>query len=117
VAAPSASQKMQQTVYYAVNIASVGPATKSELRKLVAFLEANPTATISINGHADGSGSEFVNTMLAQKRSNNVKEYLILKGILSTRINVNAYGSSRPVATNVTEAGRAKNRRVEILVE
>lgn len=117
VAVPSASQKMQQTVYYAVNIASVGPATKSELRKLVAFLEANPTATISINGHADGSGSEFVNTMLAQKRSNNVKEYLILKGIFSTRINVNAYGSSRPVATNATEEGRAKNRRVEILVE
>ena len=114
---PIVAEAIHQTVYYAVNIAGVGPATKTELRKLVAYLEANPNTTITINGHADGSGPEFVNTNLAQKRANNVKEYIESKGILSSRIKVISFGSSKPVATNDTETGRAKNRRVEIFVE
>ena len=114
---PIIAKTIQQTIYYAVNIAGVGPATKAELRKIVAFLEANVNATISISGHADGSGPEFANTTLAKKRANNVKEYLESKGMLSSRIKVISYGSSKPIATNDTEIGRAKNRRVEIVVE
>ena len=117
IVAVPVSKTIQQTVYYAKNIFSVGPATKAELRKLVSFLEANPNASISISGHADGSGSESVNKVLALKRANSVKEYIESKGILSSRIKVSSFGSSQPVATNNTEDGRAKNRRVEIVVE
>jgi outer membrane protein OmpA-like peptidoglycan-associated protein/tetratricopeptide (TPR) repeat protein len=112
-----ATKAIQQTFYYAVNISAVGPATKAELRELVLYLKANPNAIISISGHADGSGPESANVTLAQKRAGNVQEYLESKGILSSRIKVNAYGSSRPAATNATETGRAKNRRVEIIVQ
>ncbi|WP_157447087.1 OmpA family protein [Cytophaga aurantiaca] len=117
VTTPVAAQKIQQTFYFAVNISTVGPSTKAELRELVSILEKNPNATISISGHADGSGPESVNTTLAQKRAANVKEYLESKGILASRIKVASYGSTKPVATNDTEAGRSKNRRVEIVVE
>lgn len=117
VSAPVAVESMQQTFYYAVNIAGIGPATKAELRNLVAFLEKNPDATVTISGHADGSGPEFVNTTLAKKRADNVKAYMESKGIASARMKVFAYGSSKPAATNATEAGRAKNRRVEITVD
>jgi outer membrane protein OmpA-like peptidoglycan-associated protein/tetratricopeptide (TPR) repeat protein len=112
-----AFKTIEQTFYYAVNISGIGPATKAELRILVSFLEANPNTVISINGHADGSGPESVNAPLSQKRANGVKEYLESKGIPASRIKINAYGSSKPVAVNTTEAGRAKNRRVEVTVE
>ena len=112
-----AAQKTQQIIYFPLNISDIGPASKNELREIIAFVQKDSNAKITISGHADGSGSEKINTQLSEKRANSVKEYLIAKGVDASRIKIQAFGSHQPQASNETEAGRAKNRRAEITVK
>ncbi len=69
-----------------------------------------------IHGHTDHSGSDAVNTMLSEKRANAVKAYLIKKGLAAERLEAKGYGAAQPIADNNTEAGKSKNRRVEIML-
>jgi len=69
-----------------------------------------------IEGHADNIGSDEYNLELSSRRANSVKDYFIQKGISPGRLSSYGYGKSMPVAANETEEGRAKNRRVEILI-
>src|SRR6218665_1020541 len=87
-----------------------------ELMKVVTFLKANPSYRIALSGHTDNIGNKSSNLLLSQNRSAAVKEYLVSKGIAADRIETAGYGSSKPVASNSTDAGRAKNRRVEFVV-
>jgi len=68
---------------------------------------------ISIEGHTDGVGSEEYNQGLSERRAKSVRQYLINQGVDATRLRASGFGKSKPVATNVTEQGRAENRRVE----
>ncbi|MEJ7556679.1 MAG: OmpA family protein [Pedobacter sp.] len=69
---------------------------------------------VSLKGHADGIGAYKYNWVLSDKRAVSVKDYLITKGVKSERIVTTPFGSTVPIATNKTAAGRQKNRRVEI---
>ncbi|WP_316809995.1 OmpA family protein [Pedobacter heparinus] len=69
---------------------------------------------ISLRGHADSIGKYKYNWVLSDKRAINVKKYLVSKGIKAERIITTPFGSTVPIASNKTEAGRQKNRRVEI---
>ena len=71
---------------------------------------------VGVNGHTDNNGGDDVNMPLSEKRAASVKEYLMRKGLKDQRIETKGYGSSRPVADNGTEAGRSRNRRVEIVL-
>ncbi len=71
---------------------------------------------IGVYGHTDNSGSDAVNTPLSEKRANAVKAYLLKKGLISNRIEAKGFGSAKPIADNTTEAGKSKNRRVEIVL-
>lgn len=71
---------------------------------------------LGIYGHTDNSGSEEVNKPLSEKRANAVRDYLINKGLTSNRIESKGYGSDKPIADNSTAEGKAKNRRVEIVL-
>jgi len=89
-----------------------------ELNRIAAFLTENANAKIEIGGHADKTGSSGFNKKLSFKRAEAVKKYLVRAGVPASKIDVKAYGEEKPVADNVTDAGRAKNRRVEfILIE
>lgn len=111
------AEKIKQVIYFATNISAIGPASKNELREIIALAQKDSAVQIRIDGHADGSGSEKINTQLSQVRANSVKEYLIARGVDAARIKVQAFGSTQPIASNDTEAGKSKNRRVEIRVE
>jgi outer membrane protein OmpA-like peptidoglycan-associated protein/tetratricopeptide (TPR) repeat protein len=117
VAAVVVVESIQQTVYFATNVSDVGPASKAELRQIVAYLGLHPEAILTIEGHTDGSGPESINMLLALKRANSVKAYFELKGVAASRMSVVAFGSKNPVASNDTEVGRSKNRRVTIRVQ
>lgn len=69
---------------------------------------------VSLRGHADSRGKYKYNWVLSDTRAISVKKYLVSKGVDENRIVTTPYGSTVPVATNKTEAGRQKNRRVEI---
>jgi OOP family OmpA-OmpF porin len=87
------------------------------LKEVAQDLKANPNLKIKIliEGHADSTGSSKYNTKLSQKRADAVKNKLAEYGIEADKIETEAYGEDKPVATNETKEGRAKNRRVEII--
>lgn len=86
------------------------------LDEFVEFLEENDNLHISIEGHTDNIGSAEYNQDLSTRRAKAVYDYLISKGIAAERLQYKGYGFSRPIASNETEDGRAKNRRTEFVI-
>ena len=71
---------------------------------------------MTVIGHTDSTGSDAVNNPLSLKRANSVRDYLVTRGVASTRFATDGRGSREPIAANDTAANRALNRRVEIFV-
>lgn len=92
------------------------PSSFVELKKIVLILQQNPTYKIEISGHTDNIGNKSSNILLSQNRAKAVMDYLISQKIAAERITFSGYGSSKPVANNETEEGRATNRRVEFIL-
>ncbi|MCX7553538.1 OmpA family protein [Marinicella sp. S1101] len=84
--------------------------------KVLDFIDGYPERNIRIEGHTDSSGSDAFNLNLSQQRADAVKSLLVDYGINSSRIEAIGMGESLPVADNNTEAGKAKNRRVDIII-
>ena len=94
-----------------------------ELKKAIDFVKKYRGAKVKLEGHTDSKGTEEYNQKLSERRAEAVKQYLIKEGAVnSSMISATGYGESRPVAPNKTPdgkdnpAGRAENRRVEILI-
>ncbi len=85
------------------------------LEPIVKEMKAYPEIEIEVRGHTDSVGRYQSNMRLSQKRAESVKMYLVKQGIASNRIRAVGFGPSSPVADNRTAAGRAKNRRIEIV--
>ena len=92
------------------------PQSKVELDKLVAYMNSVNTLAIEIGGHTDSSGKASSNQSLSLARAKAVVMYLVRKGVAAKRLTYKGYGSSQAVDDNKTAAGRAKNRRVEVMV-
>ena len=71
---------------------------------------------LGVYGHTDNNGNDAVNIPLSEKRADAVRQYLVSKGLPVNRIESKGFGSSKPVADNNSDAGRSKNRRVEIVL-
>jgi outer membrane protein OmpA-like peptidoglycan-associated protein len=84
---------------------------------LIAFLETNPNASITVDGFTSSEGDLTINQELSQSRADTFKQYLISKGVSADRIVTNGKGVNNPIALNDTEEGRQKNRRVEISIQ
>ena len=84
-----------------------------ELDRLVQFMQENPKLKIRINGHTDNIGSSEYNMKLSDQRAVSVMQYLRSKGIPYERIISRGFGSTKPVESNETPEGRARNRRTE----
>jgi len=84
--------------------------------KVVEFINSYPDNQVRIEGHTDSSGSNQLNLKLSQLRADAVKALLIQNGILSSQIKSVGMGEDFPVAENTSNAGKAKNRRVEIII-
>ena len=104
-------------ILFATNSSTLSDASKSALRSLARSLEANPNTDIKIVGHTDSTGNVDYNQTLSEKRAKSVYDYLMSdQGISSKRMNYEGKGVHEPVADNATPEGRAKNRRVEIMI-
>ncbi|MGE0930486.1 OmpA family protein [Peijinzhouia sedimentorum] len=86
--------------------------SKTELKKIIAFLNAYPDIKIEIEGHTDNVGSAQYNLELSRNRALSVYEYLLENGIADNRVYYKGYGMEKPIATNETEEGRQQNRRI-----
>lgn len=90
--------------------------SKTVLRKVAESLQNEPDVKIIIMGHTDSMGSDQYNKNLSQGRAQSVVDYLSTQGISRSRMEAIGYGESKPVATNNTDEGRERNRRVELQV-
>lgn len=81
----------------------------------IVLKEYNKTNVI-VSGHTDSDGDESKNITLSQERATTVADYLNSQGVAENRLTANGYGSSRPVASNKIDEGKAQNRRVEITI-
>jgi outer membrane protein OmpA-like peptidoglycan-associated protein len=86
------------------------------LNQFATSLNQNTASTVTIIGHTDSTGSDAINNPLSVERANATRDYLVSRGVAGARIGTDGRGSREPVADNSTQAGRDKNRRVEIYV-
>ncbi len=101
-------------IFFEFDKAELLPESYAELNRVVKFLMQNPSQSVEISGHTDNKGTNEYNRELSDRRAKAVVEYLVENGCNAENIVARGYGESKPVATNDTENGRAKNRRVEM---
>ena len=95
--------------------ADIKPESQSIVDQIGEMLRQNKDLKISVEGHTDNVGSEKSNQLLSENRAKAVMNSLIARGIDKTRLSYKGWGSTKPIADNSTEEGKAKNRRVEIV--
>jgi outer membrane protein OmpA-like peptidoglycan-associated protein len=86
------------------------------LDRFAQSLNQNQATTVRIIGHTDSTGSDAINNPLSVNRAASTRDYLVARGVAGQRIAIDGRGSTQPIADNASEAGRARNRRVEIYV-
>jgi outer membrane protein OmpA-like peptidoglycan-associated protein/tetratricopeptide (TPR) repeat protein len=104
-------------ITFKTNSASLSGNSKSTLDAFAHYLDQNPTMKVSIEGHTDNVGDPESNLTLSTERAFTVMEYLQSQGISSDRLSFKGWGSKKPLASNSTEKGRAKNRRTEFVIK
>lgn len=101
---------------FASGQANLTAAAAASVKALGLYLAALPGGAVQVLGHTDSQGEDAANQALSERRAQQVRATLAAAGVDRARITAQGLGEARPVADNATAAGRAKNRRVEILV-
>ncbi|MBI4931694.1 MAG: OmpA family protein [Bacteroidetes bacterium] len=104
-----------ENIFFETAKSTLLPSSFESLNNLGDWLKKNPSAEIQISGHTDNKGNEEENKKLSFDRAKSVKEYLASKNAVN-KIEINGFGSTNPIASNDSEEGRSKNRRVEFVI-
>ena len=96
--------------------AAIKPQMRPILDRFAQTLKDNPATNVRIIGHTDSKGSDAINNPLSLDRAASARDYLTDRGVAQGRIEIAGRGSREPVADNGSEAGRARNRRIEVFV-
>ena len=102
-------------VHFDVNSATLRPDSVTALQNVLSVIDKKPDSAWVISGHTDNQGAADLNQRLSQARAAAVIVWLASHGVAATRLTPQGFGPNRPVADNATEAGRALNRRVEMM--
>ena len=92
------------------------PNTQISLAKVAGILQAYPGLKLQVEGYTDSVGSDDYNQKLSENRADGVRNFLLTQGVQQENITSTGYGKAKPVADNSTSAGRAQNRRVQLVV-
>ena len=103
-------------VYFDTNKYNINNKSKQTLDKLSAILKEYPDTNVIVAGHTDNVGKDEYNLGLSQRRAQAVTNYFKSKGLVGSRFTTKWYGERNPVASNETADGRAKNRRVNVVI-
>jgi len=107
---------MPGSITFDTNKSNIKPNFYSTLDKVAQTLAEDNKSVILVTGYTDNTGNDTINGPLSTNRAVSVKNYLVNKGISSSRVNAEGQGSSNPIADNSTASGREQNRRVEISI-
>ena len=99
------------TVYFDYDSSALNGNAQGTLLRQAGFLNANPSLTITIEGHCDERGTREYNLALGERRASAARDFLLAQGVDQARIKVISYGKERPVASGSTETSWSKNRR------
>lgn len=114
--APPTKQKMVlRGVNFDFDKSNIRPDARPILDEAARSLKDNPDLRVQVQGYTDSVGTDQYNQRLSVRRAQAVKDYLVSKGVASSRLQVKGFGESNPVASNDTAEGRAQNRRVELV--
>jgi OmpA-OmpF porin, OOP family len=102
---------------YRTGSADLLPEARRSLESLADQLAASPNTHANVAGYTDDTGNKDRNLLLSQKRADKVAAFLVGKGVARARLSAHGYGEDSPIADNSTAEGRAKNRRVVVIVE
>jgi len=103
-------------ISFDINSAVIKPNLRPILDQFAQGLANQPNTEIRIVGHTDSTGSDAINNPLSVNRAASARNYLVSRGVSGQRIQIDGRGSHEPIADNTTEAGRAKNRRIEMFL-
>lgn len=104
------------SVYFDFDKSVLKPAAKAELDRAAKIMMENMDVVLELQGNTDNLGSHKYNKALGNRRANAVFKYLNSKGVKSDRLKELSFGEEKPIASNDTEEGRAKNRRVDLVI-
>ncbi|WP_134724554.1 OmpA family protein [Paracoccus luteus] len=107
---------LPEGVLFAFDSAAVSGPAQNDLYALARNLQQYPNSTVQVVGHTDNTGAAAYNMDLSQRRARSVAGVLTAGGVSPNRIATMGMGITQPVASNATAAGRAQNRRVEIVI-
>jgi OOP family OmpA-OmpF porin len=108
---------IKEKILFEFNKSDIRPESHGLLDEIVGVLKDNPQIKkVSIEGHTDSDGSEKYNQELSDGRAAAVMKYLVDHGVAAKRLTSKGLGESRPIASNDTDEGKEKNRRVEFLI-
>ncbi len=96
--------------------ATLRASSNDQLDAMAAILKAYPNVSLKIGGYTDNVGDETANQALSASRAENTKQALVTRGIAAARLDAEGYGEEHPVASNDTEVGRQRNRRIDVRV-
>jgi OOP family OmpA-OmpF porin len=105
------------TIRFESGLSTLDPDSAGLLDHLIETALRCPTVNIEVAGHTDANGTEAFNQMLSEKRAQAVTDYLVKAGLPAGRFTAVGYGSTQPIASNDTDEGKARNRRIEFVVK
>ena len=101
-------------ISFASGKSDIQPRLKPILDQFAQGVNQQGSMEVKIVGHTDSTGSDAINNPLSMRRAESARDYLVSRGVASSRISTEGRGSREPIADNATEAGRARNRRIDI---
>jgi OmpA-OmpF porin, OOP family len=110
------SVALLEPIQFEFGKATIKPASFPILDEVVILMKSRPNIRMGIYGHTDSVGSDEDNLILSKARAKSVLDYIAGKGIARKRLESEGFGESKPITTNDTAAGRAKNRRVDFQI-
>lgn len=106
-----------RNIFFDLNSDKIQAKSFIALNEVALILKENPLLHLSIDGHSDNVGKPAYNLILSQKRATAVENYLSKLGVDRSRLKATGFGQEKPIANNTTDAGKAKNRRVELKLD
>jgi outer membrane protein OmpA-like peptidoglycan-associated protein len=101
-------------ISFATGKSDIQPRLKPILEQFAQGVNQQASMEVKIVGHTDNTGSDAINQPLSVRRAESARDYLVARGVAASRISTEGRGSREPIADNATEAGRARNRRIDI---
>lgn len=110
--------QIRRQINFATDSAEIQPTSEPLMAEIADVLLRNPDITrVEIQGHTDNRGRSQANMTLSQNRANSVRAWLIEAGVNASRLEARGYGDTEPLVPNITSANRARNRRVQFIIQ